>query len=169
MVLLVIMRLLHVMAGIFWAGTMFFTARFLFPAIQETGPDGAKVGAALQRLGFMTIMPIVALVTILSGLYLYWRDSGGFQSGWMRSGMGTTLGIGALCAVVAFIIGIVVARPAMMRATVLAQSAAQANAAERDGILKTAQALRERSNRATRIVTLLIALAAAAMAVARYV
>ena len=169
MALLLIMRFLHVMTGIFWAGTMMFTARFLFPAIQDAGPDGAKVGAALAKRGFMTVMPIVALVTILSGLWLYWRVSGGFQSGFMRSGMGTTLAIGALCAITAFILGVVVARPAMLRAMALSQSAAQASPAERDGILKTAQALRARSNSATRLVAVLLGLAAAAMAVARYI
>lgn len=169
MVLLLLMRLLHILSGIFWAGTMIFTARFLFPAIQDAGPDGAKVVAALTKRGFMTVMPIVALITILSGLWLYWRVSGGFQTGFMQSGMGRTLGIGALCAITAFVIGIVVARPAMMRATALAQNAAQANPAERDGMLAQAQALRARSNAATQLVVLLIGLAAAAMAVARYV
>lgn len=169
MALLLIMRLLHVVSGIFWAGSMIFTARFLFPAIQDAGPEGAKVGAALAKRGFMTVMPIVALITILSGLWLYWHLSVGFQTEFMRSGMGITLGIGALCAITAFVIGMVVGRPAMMRATALAQSAAQASPAERDRMLGQAQALRARSIAATQIVALLVGLAAAAMAIARYV
>lgn len=168
MVLLLLMRLLHILSGIFWAGSMIFTARFLFPAIQDAGPDGAKVGAALAKRGFLTVMPIVALITILSGLWLYWRLSDGSPA-FMRSGMGMTLGFGALCAIIAFVIGMVVARPAMMRATALAQGAAQAGPAERDGMLAQAQALRARSNAATQFVALLLGLAVAAMAVARYV
>lgn len=169
MAILLIMRLLHVFSGVFWAGAMLFTARFLLPAIQDAGPDGAKVGAALAKRGFMTVMPIVALITILSGMWLYWHLSVGFQTEFMRSGMGITLSIGALCAIIAFVIGMVFARPAMMRATALAQSAAQASPGERDGMLAQAQALRARSNAATRLVALLLGLAVAAMAVARYV
>ena len=168
MAILLIMRFLHIMSGVFWAGSLIFTARFLFPAMQDAGPDGAKVGAALARRGFMTVIPIVALITILSGLWLYWHLSAGSPA-FMRSGMGMTLGFGALCAITAFVIGMVVARPAMMRATALAQSAAQASAAERDGMLAQAQALRARSNAATQFVALLIGLAVAAMAVARYI
>jgi uncharacterized membrane protein len=169
MILLLVMRLLHILSGIFWAGAMLFTARFLLPAMQDAGPDGAKVGAALAQRGFLVVMPIVALVTIVSGSWLYWRVSGGFQDSFMRSGMGVTLGIGALCAITAFLVGVTVVRPAMTRAMALAQSAAQASPAERDGMLQSAQALRTRSNAATQVVALFLGLAAAAMALARYI
>lgn len=169
MILLLVMRLLHILSGIFWAGSMIFTARFLLPAMQDAGPDGAKVGVALAKRRFMVVMPIVALVTIVSGSWLYWRVSGGFQDVFMRSGMGVTLGIGALCAIAAFLVGITVVRPAMTRAMALAQSAAQASPADREGMLQTAQALRTRSTAATQLVALLLGLAAAAMALARYI
>ena len=169
MILLLVMRFLHIVSAIFWGGSMMFSASFLFPAITDAGPDGAKVGAALAKRRFLVIMPIVALVTILSGSWLYWRVSGGFDAVFMGSGMGTTLGIGALCAIVAFVVGVVVVRPAMMQAGALSQKAAQASASERDALLARAQALRARSGSAGRVVALLIGLAAAAMAVARYV
>ncbi len=169
MTLLLIMRFLHVVTAVFWAGAMMFVAIFLFPAIRDAGPEGAKVGAALAKRGFMTIMPIVALVTILSGLWLYWHLSVGFQPEFMRSAPGMAFGIGATCAIIAFLIGVLVVRPAMIRAMALAQSAAQASPAERDAQLATAQALRMRSAKAGQWVALLLGLAAAAMGVARYV
>lgn len=169
MALLLLMRLLHILLGIFWVGTMMFNSLFLFPAFRDAGPDGAKVGAALVNRRFMVVMPIVALVTILSGLWLYWHLSVGFQPVFMRSGMGMTLGIGAACAIAAFIVGIVVVRPAMVQATALAQSAPQAGPAERDAQLARAQVLRVRADVAGRLVTSLLVLAAAAMAAARYV
>ena len=158
MILLLLMRLLHILSGIFWVGTMMFNTAFLLPAFKDAGPDGAKVAAGLAKRKFMIIMPIVALVTIFSGLWLFWRVSGGFQSTFMSTGMGKALGFGATCAIVAFIIGVVVVRPAMMQSMALAQSDPQ-----------RAQALRARSDVAGRIVTALVGLAAAAMAVARYV
>ena len=162
-------RLLHIGLGVFWAGSAVFSAIFLFPSIAEAGPDGAKVGAALMRRRFMQVMPPIAALTILSGVYLYWRDSGGFQPVFMHSGMGVTLGLGAAAAIAAFVVGISVMRPAMTRAAALAQSAAQAAPGERQAQLATAQALRQRGARAGQVVAVLVALTVAAMALARYV
>lgn len=158
MFLLLLMRLLHILSGIFWVGTMMFSTAFLMPAFKDAGPDGAKVGAALAKRRFMVVMPIAALVTILSGLWLFWRVSGGFQETFMQSHMAKALSFGAACAIVALIIGFVVVRPAMMQAVALAQSDPQ-----------RAQVLRVRADVMGRVVTALIVLAAAAMAVARYV
>jgi uncharacterized membrane protein len=158
MLLLLLMRLLHILSGIFWVGTMMFTTGFLMPAFKEAGPDGAKVAAALAKGRFVVVLPIVALVTILSGLWLFWRTSGGFQETFMQSHMAKALSFGAASAIVAFIIGIAVVRPAMVQSTTLAQSNPQ-----------RAQVLRVRADVVGRVVTALIALAAAAMAVARYV
>jgi uncharacterized membrane protein len=165
---MLLMRLLHIGLGVFWAGTAVFTATFLFPAIAEAGPDGAKVGAALMRRRFMQVMPPVAGLTILSGLYLYWKVSGGFQPSFMHSGMGMTLGLGAAAAIAPFVVGVAVMRPAMMRAGALAQSAAQAPPAERQAQLAAAEAMRQRGARAGQVVAVLVALAVTAMALARY-
>jgi len=168
-ILLLLARLLHIVLGTFWAGTMIFNAVFLAPAFQDVGPDAAKVAGALVRRRFMTIMPIVALVTILSGFWLYWRLSGGFDSGYMGSRQGQTLGMGAVAALVAFVIGISIVRPAMMRSGALGQRAAQAAGAERDALLAQVKAQRARSTLAGRWVAGLLTLALAAMALARYV
>ena len=158
MVLLLLLRLVHILSGIFWVGTMMFNTAFLFPAFKDAGPEGAKVGAALAKRRFMVVMPIVALVTILSGVWLFSLVSGGFQATFMQSHMATALSFGAACAIVAFIIGVVVVRPAMVQATTLAQSNPQ-----------RAQVLRVRADVVGRVVTALVVLAAAAMAVARYI
>lgn len=166
---MLILRLLHIVLGVFWAGTVFFTTLFLFPSISEAGPDGAKVGAALQRRRFMEIMPPVGGVTILAGLLLYWKVSGGFQPAFMHSGMGVTLGLGAAAAIAAFVVGMVVMRPAMTRAGTLSQQIAQAAPDQRQAMLAEAQSLRLRAFRASQIVAVLLLIAVTAMALARYV
>jgi uncharacterized membrane protein len=158
MALLLLMRLLHILTGIFWVGTMMFNTAFLLPALADTGPDGAKVGMALTKRRFPVIMPIVALVTILSGLWLFWHVSGGLQEPFMQSHIARALSFGAACAIVAFIIGVAVVRPAIVQAMALAQSDPQ-----------RAQLLRVRADVVGRVVTALLVLAAAAMAVARYI
>jgi len=166
----VLIRLLHILLGAFWAGTLIFNAIFLAPALGEAGPDGAKVMAGIQRRRFMDVMPIVALLTILTGGWLYWRISGGFDPGWSRSPMGMAYGAGALLAIVAFGIGIGLLRPAMIRSGKLAGEAAQAkDPAAREVLTAQIAGLRRRSATAGRVVALLLALATGLMAVARYV
>jgi hypothetical protein len=166
--LLILMRLLHVGLGVFWVGAVLFNVIFLTPSLKDAGPDGAKVAAGLMKRGFMQVMPIVGILNILSGLWLYWKMSGGFQSAYLHSRPGIAFGLGGLMAILAFTIGVVVIRPAMLQAMSLGQSAAQAPAAEREAIMAKAQALRERGTAAGNLVVVLLGLTAAAMAVARY-
>jgi len=162
------MRLLHVGLGAFWAGALIFTAYFLLPSVREAGPDGAKVMAGLMRRRFLTVMPVVAAITILSGLWLYWKVSLGFQPASMGSRWGMAIGTGSVTAVLAFIIGVSVVRPSMLRAAALAEAAASAPAAEREARMAEAQALRARGGTAGRAVAVLLIITVAAMAVARH-
>jgi hypothetical protein len=167
-VTLLVMRLLHIVLGAFWAGTLIFNALYLQPSLRDAGPEGAKVVAGLMKRRFLDVMPLVALVTILAGLWLYWRVSGGFQATYMRSVTGMTFGLGALAALTAFAIGVGIMRPSLLRAAALSQAASQAAAPERDAQLATAQALRQRAATAGRAVAALLAFTVACMALARY-
>ena len=167
--LMIVLRLLHVVLGVFWAGALFFLAWFLIPSVRDAGPEGGKVVQALQRRGFMTIVPIAAIVTILSGVVLMWRVSVGFQPEWSRSPTGMALGIGAVAAIIGFGIGVGVMRPATMKAGALAETLSQlTDASARGARLAEVQALRMRSAKAARWVAGLLAIAVATMAVARY-
>jgi uncharacterized membrane protein len=169
MALMVVARLLHVLLGAFWAGTIIFTAFFLVPAIAEAGPDGAKVMAGIQRRRFMDVMPAVGALTLLSGVWLYWKVSAGFNHHWMHAPAGLAYGIGGVIAIVAFGIGIGVMRPAMKNAAGLAAAAAQeSDGARREGMMTAIAALRRRSATAGRIVAVLLAIATALMGIARY-
>jgi len=168
-VLLVGARVLHVFLGVFWAGTLIFVATFLGPSVRDAGPDGAKVMAGLMRRRFLDIMPAVAVLTVLSGFYLYWRVSGGFQAEWMGSATGMTYGIGAVAALVALGLGLGILRPAMLKAATLGQSAASAAPEERDRALAAAQALRARAGSVGQVIAVFLAIAVIAMALGRYV
>jgi hypothetical protein len=163
--LLLLLRLLHVGLGAIWVGMAVYTTVFMMPALQDAGPEGGKVMAGLQRRGIMTVLPVLALGTLLSGFWLYWRDSGGLHPGFLRSGVGLGFGLGGLAALAAYVIGIAVMRPSMMRAAALAQGG---DGADRAARAAQAQALRVRGAAASRLVTGLLLFALAAMAVARY-
>ena len=166
---LIFARILHVSLGVLWVGSMFFLSTFLMPSLQEVGPDAGKVVAALTRRKFMIVLPIIAIVTLLSGLYLYWRVSSGFAPEYMRSGPGQTYGLGAALAIIAFILGISITRPAMIKATQLGQSAMSAAAGEKEAMMAEAQKLRARSASVGRIIFALLIGSTLAMSIGRYV
>ena len=167
-ILLLIARLLHIVLGAFWFGAVMFNTLFLGPALQDIGPDAAKVGAAMVRHKVMVFMPIAAFTTILTGLWLYWRVSGGFGAGYMGSPQGRALGVGAAAAVVAIVLGFTILRPSMEKAAALGQRAAQASGAERDALMAQAQTLRARGATMNNWVAGLITVTIITMAVARY-
>lgn len=164
----IVLRIIHIVCGIFWVGATMFTAAFLLPALRDAGPDGAKVMAGITKRKFMEIMPVVAILTMLSGLWMLSRASGGFNSTYFSTRPGMGYSTGATAAIVAFIIGMSFVRPSMKRAAELGQAAAQASAEDKAKLGAQAQALRARANTAGNVVAVLLVTAAIAMAVARY-
>ncbi|MEK6596955.1 MAG: hypothetical protein AABY91_01380 [Gemmatimonadota bacterium] len=164
---ILIARALHIGLGVFWAGAMIFVATFLLPSIQEAGPDGAKVTAGLARRRFIDIMPVVALVTVVSGFYLYWKSSTGLSPEYMGSRTGMAIGLGSVTALLALALGLATVRPSMKRAMELAQAAGAA-AESREAILAEAQASRAKAAGAAKVVAWLLAATTIAMAGARY-
>jgi uncharacterized membrane protein len=170
MFLLLVARLLHVMLGVFWAGTMVFNTIFLGPAMAEAGPDGAKVMAEIIRRRFMDVMPAVALLTIVSGVWLYWKISGGFDHHWIHTPTGLAYGIGGLIAIITFGVGTGVIRPTMKKIGQLAAQAAQeTDAAKRQATMGEVARLRARASTTGWVVATLLTLTTALMAVARYI
>lgn len=148
---------------------MVFNTYFLGPVIGELGSDGGKVMAALQKRGMMTFLPIVALGTILSGVWLLWIVSLGFDPHYFHSRSGHVFAMGGGMAIVAYLVGITLMRPSMLRAGALAQGMAQvSDETERGARQAQIQALRTRARRSGQVVATLLVLATAAMAVGRY-
>ncbi|HUL02894.1 MAG TPA: hypothetical protein VLV16_06655 [Gemmatimonadales bacterium] len=157
--LIVVLRLVHIVLGASWVGMMVLAQLFLAPAIADVGPEGGKVMAALQRRKLMTVIPIFAVLTIVSGAGLIFAVYG-TMAGFMASRAGQTFALGAALAIVAFVIGITVMRPAMMRMGMLAQDPVKNK--------EEIQRLRARGATVGLAAVVLLLLAVGAMAVARY-
>lgn len=162
-------RIIHVLGGVIWVGSMFFVSMFLIPSVTEAGPDGAKVMAGMAKRKWMIVVPIIALLTMLSGIWLFWRVSMGFNSAYMSSGPGRTYSLGGTMAIIGFLIGITVTRPAMMKIGRLTASLANASPAERETIMSEVEKTRTRGERWGRVIAFLLIGAATLMALGRYV
>ncbi len=166
---LLVLRLLHIVFGAIWVGFALFVPFILMPALFEAGPSAGPVMAILQRRGLPKIMAAVAGTSILAGILLLWRVSGGFKPEFMGSHMGIALSIGALAALVAYAVGLIVVRPAMTRAGAMSQELASVTSdTERAVRMAAIVELRARAAVGGKVVAYLLLLAVAAMAVARY-
>ena len=168
-VVIIILRLVHIGLGVFWAGAMLFVVIFLEPSVREAGPDGAKVMQGIMRRRYLNWMPLFAGLTIFSGLALLHRASVGFNGVWIASPVGLGYTTGGVAAILAFIIGVFVMRRSVLKAAGL-NAALQKTPDDpsRDATMAVIQALRHRARIAGRWVAGLLSIAVVTMAVARY-
>jgi len=167
--LFLLMRFVHIVIGTFWAGTLIFAAGLLMPSVRDAGPDGGKVMLALMRRGYMNIIPAAAVLTLLSGFWLYWQDVTAGGAEWAGSLSARIFGVGALAALVAFAIGISVMRPNAMKLFALMESMATTpEGPARAALMEQTNAPRAKMTAAAPRVAVLLAVATACMAVARY-
>jgi uncharacterized membrane protein len=164
----IVLRLIHILAGIFWVGAIFLIAGFLFPTVRASGPEGRRF---MQHLMLRRRLPvyvgIAMLLTILSGVTLYARAAAATQGAWAESAPGIGYGIGGLAAILGAIIGVAIGGPAGRRMAAIGQQASQSGglSAEQQAEM---QRLQRRSALGGRLTAGLLAIAAGAMAIARY-
>ena len=154
---LLLLRLIHILFGAFWVGTLIFFAVFLEPTVRSLGPDAGKFMAALAGRKFPVYVLSSGILTVLSGIALFGIDSDGFRSAWMITRTSTALQVGGGAAILALLIGATFVRPTFQKLT--APGGAQ---------LPEAPALRERLKIAGRVVASLLTISVICMAVARY-
>ncbi len=105
-VYLLVLRWIHILSGVFWAGSTFLMATFIEPSIRGSGPEGGKVMQKIAARGYARVMGIAGGLAILAGLLLYWTASGHLRLAWIMSGQGLALTLGGLSAIIAMFVGI---------------------------------------------------------------
>ena len=167
---IIVLRLIHILGGIFWLGSGLFTTFFLMPALGRAGPAAAgPLMGALQQRRLFTVLPVAAVLTMISGARLLQIVSGGFAPAYLASRPGQTLMWSGLAAVIAFVVSLAVARPAAVRAGQLGATMATLPPDQRAARGAELERLRRRSGLATMVAMALLITSAAGMAVARYV
>ena len=167
----IILRLIHIVVGVFWVGGILFIALFLSPSVRAIG---SAAGPVMQQLVDVRKLPIAmmasAILTILSGVGLFWNDSVGFKSdAWMHSGPGMTYSIGGTLAILAAIFGMVVNSPTAKKLGQLGAAIRTGGGAPSAEQAAEMQRLQKRLGVASSIVAGVLVIAVACMAVARYV
>jgi uncharacterized membrane protein len=159
--LIALARAVHVLAGVIWAGATFVLAAVIVPIAARHGAEGAGrwIGLIARKVGPMS--GISALLTVLSGVYLFAvlhpNDS---------SAGGLVLKTGAVAALLSLGIGFLVGRPTGLKLAKLSQQSSPAAAAP--DMLQKVPALYRRAVLSSRLTAALLGIAVLSMALFRY-
>lgn len=113
---MIILRILHILGGVFWAGSAFLLVGVIEPAMRDLGPEAGKF---MQRLADRGRMPVYASaaagINVLTGLVMYERVSGGYSQAWLVTGRGLAITMGTWAGLIAFVVGYLVSGRAARR------------------------------------------------------
>jgi len=168
-IITMLLRLVHILAGIFWVGSVFLLTGFLLPTVRATGREGGRFMQHLMQQRRLPVFLAVGMgLTVLSGVTLYARMVSATHGAWAGTRPGIVYGLGGLSAILAGVVGGVINGPAAQRMASVGQRMSEAGAptAEQQAEMQRLQA---RLVLGSRIVASLLLVAAAAMAVGRYV
>ena len=163
------LRLAHVLFGVFWVGSVLFIAILLMPSVRAAGPAAGAVMAQLAQRKMSLIMMGTAFVTIASGVWLMMLVSAGAPGAWMRSGMGRTISLGAALSILTLVFGMAVNAPTATRIGAINQAVGKRGGPPTPDEAAQLARLQARLGISSRVVAVLLVLATATMAVARYV
>lgn len=106
--LTIFLRLLHIISGVFWVGGALMLTFFISPAVVATKDAGQGfMRYFMGNTKFNLAMWTSVIITVLAGFTLYWIDSQGFKSAWVRSGPGIGFGTAAGFALLGLITGVI--------------------------------------------------------------
>lgn len=164
----IVLRVLHILGGVFWVGAAWMIAGFLYPTANASAPEGPRFLQRLFQSRLPTLISAAAGLNILTGLLLYWKDSGGLKLEWITTRAGLAFTLGGVAAIVALVIGFAVSKPAADKLGMLGKEIATGGKPPSPEQAAEMQRLAKRTADAATWVAVLLALALIEMAVARY-
>lgn len=163
-------RLVHVVSGVAWAGALVFISVVLLPAILGAGPAGGGVMDQVVRVRRLPILLMtLAVLTVLSGLSLWYLDFHAFGDAWAHSGPGRTFSLGGVLAILGMIVGMSVSTPTARKLSAVSRSIKACGEPPSPEQAAELGQLQSRLVVAGKIVMTLVLLAVTCMGVARYV
>jgi uncharacterized membrane protein len=164
----IVLRLIHILAGIFWVGAIFLIAGFLVPTVRASGPEGGRFMQHLMLRRRLSMFLLIAmLLTVISGFTMYARLAGATNGAWAGTPPGIGYGLGGLAAILGAIVGSAISGPAARSMARIGQQASQSGGLSSEQQAEM-QRLQRKSALGSRITAALLAIAAGAMAIARY-
>lgn len=166
---LLLLRILHIVGGVMWAGTAFLMTFYIFPAAIKSGPDGGKMMQAITGTNrFPQMITVVASVVVVTGFLLMWQLSSGLVPEWFSTRYGMALSLGGGASFIAYLQVLLINRPGVIRMQAISSAAAARGGAPSDAERNEMMKIRDRMVLSTRWIAFLLFLAVITMAGARY-
>lgn len=161
--LLMLLRVVHIGAGIFWVGGVIVAGLFIMPAARATGASGQQVLMDIMlKRKLATYLPLAAVLTTLAGITLFWRNQALTGGMWVQSGMGKGMSFGAAAAILASIFGMGISAPSAKKLALSALPGAEPLSPQQLASLQRRAALGSQAS------MILLIVATLAMAMSRY-
>lgn len=169
LIYLIVLRIIHIVAGVCWVGGAIVYTLFLEPAAKATAPgSGQFMQHFISRRHYPVFMGISSLLTVLAGGLLYWHTSGGLNLSWITSGPGSVYTIGSGVAIVVYFFGLLMLKPRAERLGGLGREIGANGGAPTPAQAAELQKLSHEMTLLGRVDLGLLAIALLAMATARY-
>ena len=160
-----VLRLIHIVGGMYWFGSVLAMYYFITPSVAATGDAGQQFMRFLGgKSGLSNSILIAAVASALAGAWLYWTNSNGFQSSWMMSSSGIVFGLGGFFGVIALVYGIIVNRTIAALGVLGAQIQGKPTPEQ----MTEMQMLQKRNGMGMKITVYMLIVSAVCMAGARY-
>lgn len=165
---LVILRIVHILSGVFWAGAAVYLGVVLEPGLRRAGNEVEL--AVLRQVSKLNSLWITlsAIITIGSGFFLISRTPGRSFDQLFDNAWGWAIGLGLIASVAAFLLsGWVGANTAKLRRALMA-GGGEVELATHD-LEELVDEARSRISVGSKVNAVLVVIAVGTMAAARYV
>lgn len=166
--LMIILRVIHVLSGVFWVGFAIFNLAFLQPTIRATGAEGQKTLQYLMRkTRLMTTVYVAATLTMFTGLIQLGIISN-LQHSFINSSWGLIITLGSLSGIIAWFIAIHFIRRIFNQMGVVGAELQSSDGPPNPEKLSEMQALVERLGKVGKTALVFMIISVVGMAAARY-
>jgi hypothetical protein len=164
-----IIRVAHVLFASLWIGAACFITFLLMPVIDALGPAGGTVMGKLAERKLTPYMGAVGGLTTLSGLWLFWRFTAGFDPAISASHAGIAFGVGGVAGILATVIGGSVVGRSANQMVELGKTMAAMGESERKAAMERMTLLKARTSSAGLVTIVLQIVALVLMVIGHYV
>ena len=168
---MVTLRIVHILTGVIWVGSLFVVVVFVQPSAATLGPAGMPFMSELRRRRFVDVVFVDAVFTVVAGSFLYWHNWHTYATfgDWIGSSFGVWLTVGALLAISGLVVAATLTRATIARLVSLGKHIAQSDGPPTPETAGRIGALQHRLVIAERVSFSLVLLAVVAMSSARYI
>ena len=161
------LRLIHIFAGVFWVGGSWMMVTYIGQSARALGEDAAKFMQHFSlRSGFQRGMAWAAVLSVISGIWLYYLNFG--DAIVVNTGAGLALTVGGAAGIIALIIGGFVIGRSTSRMREVADAIAAAGGPPAPEQMQEMQALQERIGRAGAVASIFMVIALTGMTLSEW-